>query len=309
MNSGDRRLVIGKIALGATDGLILGAIILVTLLTILFHRRVDGWAMLALKNLAAGGIYVALLFFGGGTGKTTRAFFLRLAGVLFMMIYLNLAVDKLQLIFHGRWLDDSVVRMEHAIFRTQPTVWLQRFISKPLTEWLFFSYDIYLVLYPALALIIFFRRGERAAEDFFFTLGLMNVLCNLGFLAYPVAGPLAYMKAQYTVPLGGSFWASIGEYLRSHWQFVGGTIPSPHCANATVMWLMAFRYHRPAFWVLAPIIVSLYVSTVYCRYHYVTDSVAGVAAALLVWAVAPACRNAWNHTLKGRAGQILSGNP
>jgi membrane-associated phospholipid phosphatase len=300
MNIRDRRLVTGKIVLGATDSLILGTIVLITLLTVLFHRRVDGWAVLSLKNLAAGGIYLAVLFLGGGSAKTTRGFFLRMAGVLFMMIYLNLAVDKLQLIFHGRWLDESVLRMEDAIFRTQPTVWLQRFISKPLTEWLFFSYVFYLVLYPALAVVIFFRKGERAAEDFFFTLGLMNVFCDLGFLAYPVAGPLAYIKSQYTVPLDGSFWASIGEYLRSHWQFVGGTIPSPHCANATAMWLMAYRYHRPVFWILAPVILSLYVSTVYCRYHYITDSVAGVAAAFAVWALASTFRNAWKGVLGGR---------
>ncbi|NTU51776.1 MAG: phosphatase PAP2 family protein, partial [Candidatus Aminicenantes bacterium] len=81
-----------------------------------------------------------------------------------------------------------------------------------------------------------------------------------------------------------------GEYLRSQWQFVGGTIPSLHCANATVIWLMAYRYHRPSFWVLSPVILSLYVSTVYCRYHYVTDSVAGVALALAVWAIVRALR-------------------
>jgi membrane-associated phospholipid phosphatase len=295
----DRRLVVGKIALGATDALILIALIIIMLLTILFRRRVDGWAVLALKDLIAGCIYLAVLLLGGGSGKTTRGFFLRMAGVLFMMIYLNLAVDKLQLIFHGRWLDESVLRMEDTFFGVQPTVWLQRFISRPLTEWMFFSYVFYLAIYPVLAIIIFFRKGERAAEDFFFTLGLMNVLCDLSFMAYPVAGPLAYMKGQYTVPLEGYVWTSIGEYLRNQWQFVGGTIPSPHCANATVMWLMAYRYHRPAFWLLAPAILSLYVSTVYCRYHYVTDSVVGIAAALLVWSVAPACRNAWNNFIRG----------
>lgn len=299
MSFKDRRPTIGKLAPRATDSLILGALFLITLLTVLFHRRVDGWAVLALKNAAAGGIYLAVLFLGGGTAKTTGRFFLRLAGVLFMMVYINLAVDKLQLIFHGRWLDASVLRMEDAVFGSQPTVWLQRFISKPLTEWLFFSYVIYLVIYPALAVMIFFRKGERAAEDFFFTLGLSNIFCDLGFLVYPVAGPLAFMKDRYTVPLDGYLWTSIGEYLRNHWQFIGGTIPSPHCANATVMWLMAYRYHRPAFWILAPVILSLYVSTVYCRYHYLTDSIAGIAAALLVWVLAPAVRTAWDNAGKG----------
>jgi membrane-associated phospholipid phosphatase len=295
----DKRLVIGKIALGATDGSLLAGLALITLLTVLFHRRVEGWEVLVLKDLAAGGIYMAVLFLGGGAAKTTGRFILRMAGVMAMMIYINLAVDKLQLIFYGRWLDESVLRMEETLFGIQPTIWLQRFISKPLTEWMFFAYVFYLVLYPALAVLIYFRKGERAAEDFFFTLGLMNVIGNLGFLAYPVAGPMAHMKGRYTVPLDGYVWTSVGEYFRNRWQFVGGTIPSLHCANTTVMWLMAYRYHRAAFWLFAPIILSLYTSTVYCRYHYITDSVAGVGAALLVWAIAPACRKAWDRIVGG----------
>lgn len=295
----DKRIFIGKIALNATDGLILIALFIITALTVLFHRRVDGWPALALKNLAAGVIYVVFLSLGAGSAKRARGFFLRMVVVLCMMIYINLAVDKLQLIFHGRWLDESVLKMEDAVFGVQPTVWLQRFISKSLTEWMFFSYVFYMALYPALACLAFFRKGGEAAEDFFFTISLMNVVCNLGFLVYPVAGPLAYIKSRYTVPLEGGLWTSIGEYLRQNWQFVGGTIPSPHCANATVMWLAAYRYARPAFWVLAPLILSLYASTVYCRYHYVTDSVTGIAAALVVWAFAPTLRRAWNGVIGG----------
>ena len=293
----DRRLVVGKIAVGATDGLIFVTLIILTLLAILFHRRVDGWAVLVLKNFAAAGFYLAVLFIGGGSAKTARSFFLRMVGVLVVLIYINLAVDKLQLIFHGRWLDESVLKMEDAVFGVQPTVWLERFISKPLTEWMFFAYVFYIALYPTLSSLIFFRKGGEAAEDFFFTIGLMNIVCDLGFLMYPVAGPLAYIKSQYTVPLEGYLWTSIGEYLRQNWQFVGGTIPSPHCANATVMWLAAYRFYRPAFWALAPVILSLYASTVYCRYHYITDSVTGIAAALLVWAIAPTLRNAWNGVI------------
>jgi PAP2 superfamily len=295
----DRRLVVGKIALGATDGVVFITLVLITLLAILFRRRVDGWAVLVLKNFIAGAIYLGVLALGGGSAKTTRGFVLRMAGLLVVLIYINLAVDKLQLVFYGRWLDDSVLKMEDAVFRVQPTVWLQRFISKPLTEWMFFAYVFYMALYPGIACLIYFRKGREAAEDFFFTIGLMNVVCDLGFLAYPVAGPLFHIRSQYTVPLKGYVWTSIGEYLRQNWQFAGGTIPSPHCANATVMWLAAYRSSRPAFWILAPVILSLYASTVYCRYHYVTDSVTGIAAALVVWAIAPACRNAWNGIVRG----------
>jgi membrane-associated phospholipid phosphatase len=297
----DERASLGKFGIRATDGLLLATLALMTLLTVVFHRRVDGWATLTLKNLGAATAYLVLLRLSERSRDRARRFFLRLAGVLFAFSYINLAVEKLQLIIYGRWLDGNVLRLENALFGVQPTLWLQQFISRPLTEWMFFSYVIYLVIYPALGVLIFFRRGEEAGEDYLFALGLSNVVCDLGFLLYPVAGPMFYMGGQYRVPLDGFVWTWLGEQLRSHWQFVGGTIPSPHCANATVMWLMAYRYHRASFWALSPVILSLYLSTVYCRYHYVTDSVAGVAAALLVWAAAPACQRAWDGIVERRA--------
>ena len=61
------------------------------------------------------------------------------------------------------------------------------------------------------------------------------------------------------------------------------------------MWLMAYRYHRKSFWVLTPVIVTLYLSTFYCRYHYVSDAVAGIAVALLALAVSPLLVNAWDR--------------
>jgi len=282
----------------AADGILLATLAFITIMAIVFNHRVEGWKVLTLKNLGAGAAYLAAVALSRRSSEPIRRFFFRLAGVLFLFSYINLAMAKLQLVIYGRWLDDGVLRLESALLGVQPTIWLQKFISVPLTEWMFFCYASYLVIYPALGVFIFFRRGEEAAEDYLFTLSISNVVCDLGFLLYPVAGPMAHMGGQYTVPLAGHYWAQVGEYIRSHWQFVGGNIPSPHCANATVMWLMAYRYHRPTFWTLSPIILTLYVSTVYCRYHYLTDSVTGVAVALLAWAVAPAVREAWDRIVE-----------
>jgi membrane-associated phospholipid phosphatase len=47
--------------------------------------------------------------------------------------------------------------------------------------------------------------------------------------------------------------------------------------------------------VLTPIVLSLYVSTFYGRYHYVTDAVVGVAVAFLALAVAPLLIKLWDR--------------
>jgi membrane-associated phospholipid phosphatase len=294
------RLMIGPMRIRATDGLILSALALISLLAIVFHRRVEGWWLLALKNLGAGAAYLVLDSFGERWTNPFRRFFLRMVNVMLAFAYINVAVEKLQLIIYGRWLDDAVLKMENTLFGLQPTLWMQHLISKPLTEWMMFAYVFYLPMLLGLGCVIFFRRGESATEVYFFTLCLSNVICDLSFMLFPVAGPIFHMGAQYTVPLDGYVWTRLGEALRHHVQFVGGTIPSPHCANATIMWLTAYRFHLPSFWTLSPIVISMYVSTVYCRFHYATDVVVGVAAALLVLAVVPVFLRRWNKLAEGK---------
>jgi membrane-associated phospholipid phosphatase len=294
----DKRLSIGAREYVATDRVILVALAFSTLLTILFYHRVEGWWILVLKNIGAATLYIILNSLRKHRTHRHWVFFLRMASILFIYSYLNQAVDKLQLIIYGRWLDDIVLAMEKSLFGVQPTLWMQRLISKPLTEWMMFAYVAYLPLYPIICGVIFKKKGAPAAEDYFFTLGLSNVICNLGFILFPVAGPFHRLGAEYAVPLDGFVWTWIGEALRHYAQFVGGSIPSPHCANATVMWLMAYRYHRPTFWILSPIVLSLYVSTVYGRYHYVTDSILGIAVGFLAVAIAPALMKLWEKPFK-----------
>jgi hypothetical protein len=287
------RLTIGKLRLRATDALILATLVFFSLLATIFYFRVEDWWFLVLKNLAVGAVYLVFNHFGDRAKRKFWKFFLRMSSIVLAYAYLFSAVDKLQLILHGQWMDDYVLDFEQYVFGVQPTLWLEDYISKPLTEWMMFAYVIYVPMYPVLCGIIYYLRGELATEDYFFTLGLTNILCDLGFILFPVAGPIPHIGSLYSVPLEGYFWTWLGELIRHNAHYVGGTIPSPHCAAATIMWIMAYRYYRPSFWVLAPIVLSLYVSTFYGRYHYVTDAVTGILVAFMALALVPALIRLW----------------
>jgi membrane-associated phospholipid phosphatase len=290
----NKKITIGKLQLGATDGLILATLAFFSLLAIIFFNRIEGWWMLVLKNIAVAITYILFNRLSEKTAKKFWRFFLRVAAVTLTYAYLFGAVDKFQLLIHGEWMDYYVTDFEQWVFGVQPTLWLEDFISKPLTEWMMFSYVIYVPMYPVICGIIYYLRGELAMEDYFFTLGFTNILCDIGFILFPVASPMYYIKQLYTVPLDGWVWTFLGECMRKYLHFAGGSIPSPHAAAATIMWVMAYRYHRPTFWVLSPIVLSLYISTFYCRYHYVTDAVVGIAVAFLALAVAPVLMKMWD---------------
>lgn len=292
---GTERLVLGRVELRAADGVILASLAVFSLLAVGGRAAVEGWPLLVARNLCVG---AAVLISAAVTPRIRRpllAFLLRTATVTLSYAYLFSAVAGLQLILHGRFRDDLVLAFEARLFGVQPTLWMERFITPSLTEWMMFCYVIYVPLYPVLCAILWVKRGEAAAEEYFFTLGLTNVLCNAGFILFPVASPMYWMPDRYRVPLQGWVFTWAGELIRTRAHFVGGSLPSPHAAAATVMWVMAWKHHRPAFWVLSPVILSLYVSTFYGRYHYVTDAILGIATAGLAVLIAPPLQRAWDR--------------
>lgn len=300
-----RRLMLGKLEIQLTDGLVLFTLLFFSLLAAAFFPNVPGWGILIAKNIGVGLLYAATIFLTQRIQHRFLKFFVRVAAVTLSYAYLFGAVDKLQLIFHEEWLDYYILDLEQYLFGVQPTLWLEKYTTPWLTEWMMFSYVIYVPLYPVLCGIIYFTRGELPMEEYFFTLGLTNVLCDIGFILFPVASPLYYIKELYTVPLDGYWFTALGELMRSQLHYAGGSIPSPHAAAATIMWIMAYRYHRPSFWILTPIILTLYVSTFYGRYHYLTDAVVGVATAFLALSLAPKIMRAWDRMVERGTFRLL----
>jgi len=53
-------------------------------------------------------------------------------------------------------------------------------------------------------------------------------------------------------------------------------MPSSHVAVALVVLVYARRHHRLLYYLLSPLVASLLISTVYGRFHYISDVVAGL---------------------------------
>jgi len=299
-----RKISFFGFGLQITDALLLGGLAVQIVLFILFNRRINQPLLYAAKNAALAGAYLLAVFLLTKVRSRVLYFILRTASVQLAFAYLYEATHSLQLLFVGAWQDRTVLAAEQAVFGLQPTLWLERFISAPLTEWMMFSYVIYLAVYPGVAAFVFFKHGERALEDYLFALAFVNLACDLGFILFPVAGPVFYMPEAYTVPQTGGLFTYLGYFIRAHAHEAGGSIPSPHCSVATIMWVMSYRYVRWLFWLLAPVILSLYVSTVYCRYHYITDSIAGILLGIIVILAGPSIVRAWNRRAerRGRKG-------
>ena len=278
------------------DAVILGGCLVFGLLTAVFHSRLEKPLLPLLRAFGGGLLYLGSLLWLRSARRPILRFLVRTVAVQGMFFQIYLVAQDIQGIFFA-WNDAAVLRWEAAVFGVQPVVSIQRLYRPWLTEWMMFVYVAYIVIYPLLGAYIYFRRGEKANEDYLYNLGLANLLCCAGFLIFPVAGPLfrPEVRELLTTPLQGGIFTWMGEWIRANVHTPGATIPSPHCAVATVMWIMARRYSRRGFLALAPVILSLYVSTVYGRYHYVSDAVVGIALAVIVVALSPALAGPWRR--------------
>jgi membrane-associated phospholipid phosphatase len=55
----------------------------------------------------------------------------------------------------------------------------------------------------------------------------------------------------------------------------------------------AWKWHRRTFWWIFPAIGTFYLATVYGRYHYVSDTIAGIGLGMFIAWLAPRVERAW----------------
>src|SRR5258708_9615528 len=114
------------------------------------------------------------------------------------------------------------------------------------------------------------------------------LISYLGSLFMPARGPRFMDSASLHPPLQGLWMFQI---FQSALDGLEGAqydcFPSGHVAVVLVGCYVARRISSPVFYVFSAFTVLITFSTVYLRYHYVIDVIAGMVLAIAVMAAAP----------------------
>lgn len=177
--------------------------------------------------------------------------------------------------------DEMLIAADRALFGTDPTVWLERFVHPVLTDFFYIAYISYYFIAIALG-VVFWMRDRAAARRFIFTLTLAYVLSYASYFAVPALGPRVALASHHSVPLhttavSRAISATLDEL--EHTKF--DVFPSGHTMIAVIVLIVAYQRARDAFWWLLPVAICLVISTVYCRFHYVVDLIAGILLAII----------------------------
>lgn len=182
--------------------------------------------------------------------------------------------------FFDRFFDNYIINYEFTIFSVHPTVWFQKISSPLLTEWMMFGYSFYLLLLPITTVWLYCSQKNEQWQHLLGSLMISFFICYIIFTLIPVKGPRLALTGLYSVSLKGYIFQRFTQLLEHEAMLYGGAFPSAHCSAATVMIVLAYKYDKKLFLGIAPIIITLYISTVYGRYHYPSDVLGGIIVGL-----------------------------
>jgi membrane-associated phospholipid phosphatase len=188
--------------------------------------------------------------------------------------------------------DASLIAIDLALFGVHPTVWLERFANPRLTDLLQLAYISYYFIPLALGIVLISRGRLAAFEEVLFGILLCFYLSYLGYLLFPAIGPRFTLNQLQSASLQLSpFTAKIQETLNALEKNKTDAFPSGHSAVSLVCLYYAWKEReKKLFALLLPLVAGLIVATVYLRYHYVIDVIAGIALTGFTIALAPVLR-------------------
>ena len=249
---------------------------------VIFHRhlpRAAGFVALHLAILAA----IALLALAAARWRNPLLHFARSWYPLPLYIFCFEELERLVHIVFPGWFDRFLIAFDFNLAGVHPSIYLARFSSPPLNDFMQFAYMtyfLYLVILPALL----YAARERAA---FWTVMASTAIAHNTVYAisilFPTESPYFSLASLQTKTLTGGFFTSAIGLIEHFGRVHGAAFPSAHVAGSMVAILAARRYRPWLFWICLPFFIAMCVSTVYGRYHYVADVIAGLAVGTAAW--------------------------
>jgi len=178
-------------------------------------------------------------------------------------------------------LDSKLISIDRAIFGTDVTIWMQRITTPVLTEILQWIYMSYFFLPMVLMFILYKNKEFTNFKKLVLTLLLGFYSSYIGYFFIPAMGPRFTIK--HTIPLEGIFIGDIlYNFLDKIEKIKFDVFPSAHTSIALIVLYCSYIYKRKIFLFFLPVVIGIIFSTVYLRYHYVIDVIAGFIVAFIV---------------------------
>ncbi len=292
------------------DAVTLGYLGCVALLALLFHERVEHAWIYPIVHLAWAGGILGLIW---KARKCPRTPWVQ-ARNWYHVLSIPLAFRELHYLVHPinpTDLDPLLAQWDwYLCGGVHPTVWLEQWMHPWLTEYLQVVYSTFYFLPIVLGAILWKRRDYHGFHVALVAVVTAFYLSYLGYMAFPALGPRFELASLQQQEMRGIWLTSWLRSTLDRLELIQrDAFPSGHVGVSLLVLYFSRWLGAIAFVPFLIVVGSLTFSTVYLRYHYVVDVIAGVILALVSWWVASAIRELVDNRLAPRWDLISVATP
>lgn len=226
----------------------------------------------------------------------------RFINVFYNMIFPTICVlsifDSLEWVVHyvnPEDIDSKLLMLDYLIFKNHPALILEKIANPVLTDILQIAYTTYYFI-PIVFGILLLRNGQKKEfERSLFLVLFCFYLSYIGYIIFPALGPRFSINHLQTIELKGYLIAEDIQNLLNRLEGIKrDAFPSGHTGVMLTILYLSFKFQRRFFWFVLPVIIALIFSTIYCRYHYVVDVIAGILLTIITIILGEPYYNAWS---------------
>ena len=179
------------------------------------------------------------------------------------------------------WEDAKLIAFDHWLFGVHPSLWLEQFATPARNEFFQFTYITYFTYLLIVGGVLYFCRDWKG---YWATMTYSAVAYVIGYsvaMFFPIQSPWFSMAGMWHGELHGGVFTAAINFIEHFGRVRGAAFPSEHVAGSVAALWGAWKHRHWLFWTLLPFAACMFVSTIWGRYHYVADVIAGIATGTL----------------------------
>lgn len=260
----------------------LAALGILCAVTLLLWRRLADPGEILLRYALMGAFLAVVVFLTQRLERLPKA--LRVAADFYPAAFVPFVFESLGPLIpaaRGGARDDLLIAADRAILGGDVTVLLQPYVTPFWAAFFYVAYATYYFL-PLVLGGALWSRDVALARRFIFTLSVCFYVSYAGYFTIPAYGPRTALAERHTVSLETSPVArAISRTIDELEHTKLDVFPSGHTMITVVVLMVGWRRARRLFWFLLPVALLLIFATMYCRYHYLVDVLAGILLAVV----------------------------
>ncbi|MGB9773475.1 MAG: phosphatase PAP2 family protein [Bacteroidota bacterium] len=281
-------------------------LITLSLLSLIFFQRVQAWPIIVVGNA----LVIALILVLARTAENHQQRNFRILRDWLPAPLILLTFKETYLMVHPIHpvdYDSLLIDLDRLLFGVDPTRWLAQFSHPVITEYLQIIYSTFYILPLLLGYELYRQQRSSEFQYAFFVIVYGFYLSYVGYFLLPALGPRFtlhdFQSLDQDLP-GVFFTKYIRLFINTGENIPPGaadpsafaqrdTFPSGHAEVTLIIMYLSTKYGLKSQWFFYPVGISLIISTVYLRYHYVVDLIAGALLMLFTVMTAPAIDLWW----------------